>query len=395
MTEQDGTTQDVTKASKAALTEAMTASHQRRAVVIEDDPDIRNLLGRILTKQGFAVVETGTGAEGLAAVRTGGADLVTLDLNLPDCSGMDVCRELRTFSEAYVMMITARADEVDRLTGFDTGADDYVSKPFSPREITARINALFRRPRTAPVPDTAAESELERAAEVQRSLLPQQPVALSAYDVAGRMTPSKSVGGDFFDWVSTPQGLQLTVADAMGKGMGAALIAATVRAVLRAAGRRPDTAEAFNFAGRALELDLERSQSFITVFHARLEAASGRVQYVDAGHGLALHLHPDGAVDRLAAGGPPVGVWPGQEWSAAELVLEPGACLAVVSDGVLDAFASVEDFTDAVAQVLRNDGTAAGAAKAILALAEGSPVEDDITAVVVRRLERTEGDQRG
>ncbi|MCU1575189.1 MAG: response regulator [Micrococcaceae bacterium] len=373
----------------------MTASDQRRAVVVEDDPDIRNLLGRILTKQGFAVVEAGTGAEGLAAVRAGGADLVTLDLNLPDCSGMDVCRELRTFSEAYVMMITARADEVDRLTGFDTGADDYVSKPFSPREITARINALFRRPRTAPVPDTAAESELERAAEVQRSLLPQQPVALSDYDVAGRMTPSKSVGGDFFDWVSTSQGLQLTVADAMGKGMGAALIAATVRAVLRAAGRRPDVAEAFNFAGRALELDLERSQSFITVFHARLEAASGQVQYVDAGHGLALHLHTDGAVDRLAAGGPPVGVWPGQEWSAAELLLEPGDTLAVVSDGVLDAFASVEGFTDAVARVVRNNGTAAGAAEAILALAEGSPVEDDITAVVVRRLELTDGAPRG
>jgi phosphoserine phosphatase RsbU/P len=376
----------------------MTASDQRRAVVVEDDPDIRNLLGRILTKQGFLVIEAGTGAEGLSAVRSSGADLVTLDLNLPDCSGMDVCRELRTFSDAYVMMITARADEVDRLTGFDTGADDYISKPFSPREITARINAVFRRTRAAQAPDAAAAAaadELERAAEVQRSLLPGQPVALPAYDVAGRMNPSKSVGGDFFDWVSMPGGLQLTVADAMGKGMGAALIAATVRAVLRSAGRRPDTTEAFNTAARALELDLERTQSFITVFHARLEAASGRVDYVDAGHGLALHLEADGTVSRLTAGGPPVGVWPGQEWGAAELVLQPGATLAVVSDGVLDAFPSVEAFTEAVGGVLRRHSAADAAAEAILALTEGSPVEDDVTAVVIRRRDQAPRGHRG
>jgi DNA-binding response OmpR family regulator len=122
-------------------------SASRRAVVIEDDEDIRNLLARVVSTQGFDVVQAATGEEGLQAVRDHQADLVTLDLNLPDLDGVEVCRRLRGFSDAYVLMVTARADEIDRLTGLETGADDYVSKPFSPREVRARIGAMFRRPR--------------------------------------------------------------------------------------------------------------------------------------------------------------------------------------------------------------------------------------------------------
>src|SRR4029453_4169131 len=92
---------------------------QRRAVVIEDDPDIRGLLVLMLKKLDFEVTQAAPGAEGIELVRNSQADLVTLDLNLPDLDGMEVCRRLRTFSDAYIMMLTARADELDRLTGLD------------------------------------------------------------------------------------------------------------------------------------------------------------------------------------------------------------------------------------------------------------------------------------
>src|SRR6476661_3927114 len=153
----------------------VSPSESRRAVVIEDDPDIRGLLVRVLVKQGFDVTHAGAGLPGVEEVRRRKPDLVTLDLNLPDLDGLEVCKLLREFSDAFIVMLTARADELDKLTGLDNGADEYISKPFSPREFQSRINALFRRSRT-PSADAAAQSELTRAAEVQQSLLPQDAV---------------------------------------------------------------------------------------------------------------------------------------------------------------------------------------------------------------------------
>src|SRR5919112_1106976 len=146
----------------------VSAPEIRRAVVIEDDPDIRGLLVRVLVKQGFDVPEADAGLVGVEEVRRSQPDLITLDLNLPDLDGLEVCKLLREFSDAFIVMLTARADELDKLTGLDNGADEYISKPFSPRELQSRINALFRR-RPSRAADSANRSELERATEVQQS----------------------------------------------------------------------------------------------------------------------------------------------------------------------------------------------------------------------------------
>jgi DNA-binding response OmpR family regulator len=132
---------------------------ERRAVVIEDDADVRALLTQLLTQGGFEVIEAETGQAGVRAVRESDPDLVTLDLNLPDLDGIEVCRRIREVSEAYVVMLTGRPDEIDRLVGLETGADDYLTKPFSPRELRARVAAMMRRPRTraATAPPAAAE----------------------------------------------------------------------------------------------------------------------------------------------------------------------------------------------------------------------------------------------
>ncbi|HKS02575.1 MAG TPA: SpoIIE family protein phosphatase [Arthrobacter sp.] len=357
----------------------------RRAVVIEDDPDIRGLLVRVLTKQGFDVTEAGAGFPGIEAVRDTKADLVTLDLNLPDLDGLEVCKRLREFSDAFIIMLTARVDELDKLTGLDNGADDYINKPFSPREFQSRINALFRRSRT-PAVDEAAQNDLRRAAEVQQSLLPREAIRLDGYEVAGVFRPSRSVGGDFYDWYQTPDGLHLTFADAMGKGMGAALIAATARAVMRSVRHEPDVADAFSHASRSIASDLDITGSFVTLFHARLDAGSGKVCYVDAGHGLALHVQADGGAQRLPSAGPPVGAWGDAGWTEAELDLSPGDSLVVVSDGILDVFGSVEEFTDAVRKSTHGQPTAEAACAALLELAPADTAEDDVTAVMVRRL---------
>ena len=120
---------------------------QRVAVIIEDDKDIRDLLNAVLQQSGFKVFTSPNGTEGVNAVRDHNPTVVTLDLGLPDIDGFEVIRQLRLFSDAYIVMLTARAEELDTLMGLEAGADDYITKPFRPRELRARISAMLRRPR--------------------------------------------------------------------------------------------------------------------------------------------------------------------------------------------------------------------------------------------------------
>jgi len=123
-----------------------------QALVVDDEPDLVRVVVGYLERQGFAVRSAGDGETALDLVRAAEPDVVVLDLGLPGVDGVETCRRLRTFSDCYVVMLTARADEVDVLIGLAVGADDYLSKPFSPRELTARIRTLLRRPRRRPAP---------------------------------------------------------------------------------------------------------------------------------------------------------------------------------------------------------------------------------------------------
>ena len=118
-----------------------------RALVVDDEVPLAQLVSRYLENSGFAVVQAFDGTTALASAREFDPDLVILDLGLPGMDGTTVCRELRTFSDCYVIMLTARTDERDKLAGLSIGADDYLTKPFSPRELLARAQAMLRRPR--------------------------------------------------------------------------------------------------------------------------------------------------------------------------------------------------------------------------------------------------------
>jgi two-component system OmpR family response regulator len=121
----------------------------RTAVVVEDDHDVGDVISKLLDQAGFDVTVARTGAEALELVAEGRPDLVTLDLTLPDIDGVEVCRQIRTITDCYVIVVSGRAAEVDRLIGLEVGADDYLVKPFSMRELQARVAALFRRPRSS------------------------------------------------------------------------------------------------------------------------------------------------------------------------------------------------------------------------------------------------------
>ena len=115
------------------------------ALVIEDDKEVSQLIRLYLAQAGYRVLTAEDGLSGLLMALEDSPDIVLLDLNLPDMDGIEVCQNVRKQSEVPIIMVTARVEEDDRLTGLDLGADDYVSKPFSPRELVARVNAVLRR----------------------------------------------------------------------------------------------------------------------------------------------------------------------------------------------------------------------------------------------------------
>jgi DNA-binding response OmpR family regulator len=128
-------------------------------LVVDDEQSLAKVVASYLRRDGHEVSCAFDGPGALAAARREPPDLVVLDLNLPGLDGVEVCRQLRTFSDCYVVMLTARGDEVDKLVGLAVGADDYLTKPFSPRELVARVRAMLRRPRTGA---TASDEEPTR-----------------------------------------------------------------------------------------------------------------------------------------------------------------------------------------------------------------------------------------
>jgi DNA-binding response OmpR family regulator len=133
-------------------------TENHRVLVVDDAPEFIDMLVPLLEREGYTTATARDGEAAIDAARSFAPDVIVLDLGLPKIDGVDVCRRVRGFSDAYVIMLTARADEVDRVVGLEVGADDYMTKPFSPRELVARVRAMLRRPRS---PSSAVSSDAE------------------------------------------------------------------------------------------------------------------------------------------------------------------------------------------------------------------------------------------
>jgi len=131
-------------------------SQALRVLVVDDEVALTGVVGSYLEREGFAVSIAHTGPDAVELARQDDPDLVVLDVMLPGFDGIEVARQLRQFTDAYIIMLSARDEEIDKLLGLSIGADDYLVKPFSPRELIARVRAMLRRPRTNP--DPAAEA---------------------------------------------------------------------------------------------------------------------------------------------------------------------------------------------------------------------------------------------
>ena len=139
-----------TLASSPVARQGVGMAERTKVLVVEDSPETLSLIEPALAREGFEVMTAADGERALELVASFAPDLVILDLVIPKIDGLEVCRQIRASTDAYVIMLTSKTDEVDRVIGLTVGADDYVTKPFFPRELVARVSAILRRQRVVP-----------------------------------------------------------------------------------------------------------------------------------------------------------------------------------------------------------------------------------------------------
>lgn len=361
-----------------------------RILIIDDDSDMADLLDARLAASGFITCTAPNGADGLQRIQDFQPDIVFLDVSMAGMNGLEVLARIRAQElDMSVIMTTAYGSERVAVEALRSGADDYLRKPFDRHDFQAvlerTITRLARARHNAELRRRLA-SELARAAEIQSELLPRACPLLADFDLAARCIPARQVGGDFYDWQQAAGVLTLTVGDVMGKGIPAAILMATVRAVLRAVVGAGSSVRSVQSAAATLEEDLTRSGAFVTLFHLQLNLATGVMTFVDAGHGLAFLRRADGSIERLQPSGTPIGILPDEVYEEGTATMRPGDALVVYSDGLLDG---CHDMFETPAMLAAQIAGLSGASNIVqrimdLATAEG-PLPDDLTVAVLCR----------
>jgi hypothetical protein len=255
-----------------------------------------------------------------------------------------------------------------------------------PREVTAGDRALLDDLAGWLEIELAANADAVQAKEIQRRLLPRKAPDVLGYDIAGRCQPASHVGGDYYDWhLLDDTMLQITVADVMGKGLAAGVIAAGLRTAMRVSSRAHTLMESVRRTAEGLQDDFNDSGTFATMFTSRLRPQQGHLEYVDAGHGLAVLVSPDSPTRQLDSRDLPVGAQPGTTWTSHEARLMPGDTMIIVSDGLLDAFPDPTEAFRAAERLALSASSADEMTDRILGAAAAATLADDLTAVVVRR----------
>ncbi|HEU4325577.1 MAG TPA: response regulator [Roseiflexaceae bacterium] len=386
--------------SPAAHGPEVLLSQALRVLVVDDDIEMIRLFQSWLSGRGYRVEVADSGEAALGELVRNPPDLLFLDVQMPGMSGLQVLEHVREHAlDAAVILTTAYSSETLAIDALRRGADDYLRKPFTTREFQAildrNIGRLELRRHNAALQHQLdekrrlLEADLTRAARVQAGLLPRTGPSLPGFEVAARSLAAREVGGDFYDWfMPSPNLLNLVLGDVTGNGLAAALLMTTVRATLRATARQTSPEVNLRYAVDALKPDLERAGSVVTLFHAQLDVARGRLTYVDAGHSCACVLRADGSLlADLGPRGAPIGVLSPDGYQQHSVDLGPGDALILFSDGLHAARPELAlPGRRALVEVVAGARSAQALVERMIGLADPqAKLPDDMTVVVLRR----------
>ena len=217
-----------------------------RILVVDDEPQNIRLLQIRLQADGYTVLAANSGQEALELVQAEAPDLILLDIMMPGMNGFEVCQQLRAEEATQfipVVMVTALAEQEDRIRAIEAGADDFISKPFDSHEVLARVRSLVRikkyhdaleqANRELRLHNERLDKELQMASEIQDSLMPQGITNLLGFRIVSHYTPAVVVGGDFFDLWEVERGrLGVFISDVMGHGVSAAFITVFIKTIV-------------------------------------------------------------------------------------------------------------------------------------------------------------------
>ena len=381
-----------------------------RALVVDDNAMNRDVLSRRLQRSGHAVEAVEDGHRALARLKEQPFDLILLDVMMPGIDGYEVLARLKEdpgLRHVPVIMISALGETDSVVKCLALGADDYLTKPFNPLILQARVDACLLKKR---VHDgemrqlQSMEREMEIGRAIQVGFLPDSLPQLPGWDIAVRFRPARQVAGDFYDLftVHGNGGVFIVVADVCDKGVGAALYMALFRSLIRATASQPfaqgTTAADILLAAAALTNDYiarvhNRANMFATAFMGLLEPHSGSLSYVNAGHDAPLIASADGTVrQRLGATGPALGLLPEQRFDIGRAQLAPGEVLLGYTDGVVEATGGDGAFGEARLQQAMSAQTTHSSElllqrveTALDDYSQQAAAADDITMVALRR----------
>ncbi len=324
-------------------------------LVVDDDLDILELLRMNLEPEGYDVRTASDGKQAVESASLDPPDLILLDVMMPYKDGFQVIEELKNIEETKtvpVILLTARGQTEDKVQGLDAGADDYITKPFDLREVTARVKAVLGR--TQPIkyinPLMRAmgpgfneagvqqlAGHLQAAAAIQKKLLPEQAPGFQGFDIGILLQSSLSVSGDFYDFIPLSETrVGIVLGDVKGNGIPAALLMVMIRTALRLLCREED--DPATILKRINDLVVRDTEAtlFATMIYGVMDTVTSTFTYSNGGHCYPLHRKSTGVMDVLKTGSMLVGAFEDAMFTSNTCFLAPGDVLVFYTDGITE-----------------------------------------------------------
>lgn len=324
-------------------------------LIVDDDLDILELLKMNLEPEGYNVRTANDGESAVQSACADPPDIILLDVMMPQKSGFEVIEELKNIEDTKnvpVILVTARGQTEDKVLGLDTGADDYITKPFDLREVTARVEAVLGRtrpikyinPLMSAMGDKFSEEGLQQlaghlqaAAAIQNKLLPEQAPSLEGLDIATLLQSSTSVSGDFYDFIPLNETqIGLVLGDVKGNGIPAALLMVMIRTALRLLCHEGDTPASILKRVNDLVVRDTEADLFATMVYGILDVTNSTFTYSNGGHCYPFHWKATGEMEDLKTGGMLIGAFEEATFSSDICSLSPGDILVFYTDGITE-----------------------------------------------------------